>query len=58
MLNALHSLMFRALRNGKGTTAIEYGLIVAMIVIGAMTTLGTNFDTVFGRLEEKISITE
>jgi pilus assembly protein Flp/PilA len=35
------------LRNESGATAIEYGLIVALIavvIIGAVTTLGTNLN--------------
>jgi pilus assembly protein Flp/PilA len=37
-------------RNEKGATAIEYGLIAALIAvaaIGAMTTIGTNLNTTF-----------
>jgi pilus assembly protein Flp/PilA len=36
--------------DNKGATAIEYGLIAALIAvaaIGAMTTLGTNLDKTF-----------
>jgi pilus assembly protein Flp/PilA len=38
----------RFLANESGATAIEYGLIVALIavvIIGAVTTLGTNLNT-------------
>ena len=38
------------LRNEDGATAIEYGLIaalIAVVVIGALTTIGTNLDTSF-----------
>lgn len=38
----------RFLRDETGATAIEYGLIVALIavvIIGAVTTLGTNLNT-------------
>ncbi|HMA48916.1 MAG TPA: Flp family type IVb pilin [Magnetospirillaceae bacterium] len=38
------------LANEKGVTAIEYGLIaglIAVIIIGAITTIGTNLDTKF-----------
>jgi pilus assembly protein Flp/PilA len=38
----------RLLRDERGATAIEYGLIVALIgivIIGAVTTLGTNLNT-------------
>ncbi|MDX3886120.1 MAG: Flp family type IVb pilin [Sphingomonas sp.] len=47
----------KLLKNDKGATAIEYGLIAALIAvaaIGAMTTLGQNlnstFETVAGNL--------
>ena len=38
----------RLVRDESGATAIEYGLIVALIavvIIGAVTTLGTNLNT-------------
>ncbi len=38
----------RFLKDESGATAIEYGLIVALIavvIIGAVTTLGTNLNT-------------
>ena len=38
----------RFIKNESGATAIEYGLIVALIavvIIGAVTTLGTNLNT-------------
>ena len=44
MLNLLH----RFARDEGGATAIEYGLIVALIavvIIGAVTALGTNLNT-------------
>jgi pilus assembly protein Flp/PilA len=40
----------RLLRDTSGATAIEYGLIVALIavvIIGAVTALGTNLNTTF-----------
>ena len=44
--------IFRKLRKDeKGATAIEYGLIAALIAvaaIGAMTTVGNELDTTFG----------
>ena len=39
-----------ALRGDRGATAVEYGLMVALIaivIIGAVTVLGTNLNTVF-----------
>lgn len=40
----------KMIRDNEGATAIEYGLIAALIAvaaIGAMTTLGTNLQTTF-----------
>ena len=39
-----------ALRSDRGATAVEYGLMVAliaMVIIGAVTFLGTNLSTLF-----------
>ncbi len=41
---------FKLIRNEKGATAIEYGLIAALIAvaaIGAMTSVGTSLGTTF-----------
>jgi len=40
----------RFLKNESGATAIEYGLIaalIAVVIVGALTTLGTNLNTTF-----------
>ena len=42
--------MLRKLKEQKGATAVEYGLMVALIavaIIGAVTTLGTNLSSKF-----------
>jgi pilus assembly protein Flp/PilA len=51
------TVMFKLIRNEKGATAIEYGLIAALIAvaaIGAMqgigSKLGTTFNNVSGQL--------
>jgi pilus assembly protein Flp/PilA len=44
------SLFNRFIKDESGATAIEYGLIAALIsvvIIGALTTLGTSLDTKF-----------
>jgi len=44
--------------NNKGATAIEYGLIAALIAvaaIGAMTTLGTQLGTTFNGVATHLS---
>ncbi len=41
----------RFIADENGATAIEYGLIaalIAVVVIGTLTTVGTNLDTKFG----------
>ena len=47
------SKFLKLIRNDKGATAIEYGLIaalIAVVIIGAVTTLGTNLTTLFGQV--------
>ena len=47
----------RFLRDESGATAIEYGLIVALIavvIITAVTTLGTKLDAAFGSINSKL----
>lgn len=49
----LMSNMKRFLQDEEGVTAIEYGLIAALIAVviaGAVATVGTNLDTVFGTI--------
>ena len=44
------SFVARFFRDESGATAIEYGLIAALIsvvIVGALTTIGTNLDTKF-----------
>lgn len=50
--------MRKILRDNKGATAIEYGLIAALIAvaaIGAMTTLGSNLNTTFTTVAGNLS---
>jgi len=47
----------RFVKNESGATAIEYGLIVALIavvIIGAVTTVGTNHSTKFNTVGASI----
>jgi len=47
----------RFVKNESGATAIEYGLIVALIavvIIGAVTTVGTNLQTKFNTVATSI----
>ena len=44
------SKFLKLIKNEKGATAIEYGLIAALIsvaAIGALTSVGTNLNTTF-----------
>lgn len=44
-------------RDDRGATAVEYGLIVALIaaaIAGTLLTLGGNINTVFGNIAGKI----
>jgi pilus assembly protein Flp/PilA len=47
----------RFLKDESGATAIEYGLIVALIavvIVTAVTTLGTKLNTAFGSINSKL----
>ena len=47
----------RFLKDESGATAIEYGLIAALIsvvIIGALTTLGTNLNTDFSSVSNAL----
>jgi pilus assembly protein Flp/PilA len=51
------SKIFKLIRNEKGATAIEYGLIAALIAvaaIGAMTSIGTHLSTTFNNVSNKL----
>ena len=47
-----------ALQSDRGATAVEYGLVVALIaivVIGAVTLLGGNLSSLFGTAASKVT---
>jgi pilus assembly protein Flp/PilA len=47
----------RFVRDEDGVTAIEYGMIaglIALVIIGAVTTLGTNLKAVFSSLASSV----
>ena len=51
------SKFLKLINNNKGATAIEYGLIAALIAvaaIGAMTTIGTKLSSTFGNVSAKL----
>jgi pilus assembly protein Flp/PilA len=48
----------RFLKDESGATAIEYGLIAALVsvvIIGALTTLGTKLDATFKAVSDKLT---
>ena len=51
-------LLARFARDDSGATAIEYGLIAALIAVGiiaAATTLGGSLSSLFGRISTKLN---
>lgn len=53
----MHSLLTSFIRDEAGATAIEYGLIVALIavvIVTAVTNLGTKLNTAFKTVGNKI----
>jgi pilus assembly protein Flp/PilA len=51
------STLVRLFKNEDGATAIEYGLIAALIAVAAvatMTTVGTNLKAVFGTVASSL----
>ena len=54
---ALQSKIATVKDDEKGATAVEYGLIVgliAVVIIAAVTLLGTNLDGLFDKINEKL----
>ena len=48
----------RFLRDNTGVTALEYGLIaglIALLIVGGVTTIGTNLKTVFDNIATSIN---
>jgi pilus assembly protein Flp/PilA len=54
----MHSRLIKLVRNKRGATAIEYGLIVALIVIvvvAGISTLGGSNGGTWGNMTNKVS---
>lgn len=54
----MNNLFARFVRDESGATAIEYGLIaalIAVVIIGAVTLVGTNLSTTFTNISTKIA---
>lgn len=48
-----------SIKNEKGVTAVEYGLLAALIslaIIGGVTLLGTNLSAVFNGVATKVAV--
>jgi len=57
MLNALVKLQTRLATRDRGATAVEYGLMVALIaivIIAAVTLLGNNLKTLFNTVATSV----
>jgi pilus assembly protein Flp/PilA len=53
----MNNLFARFVRDESGATAIEYGLIaalIAVVIIGAVQLVGTNLSTTFGKVATNI----
>lgn len=46
----MKSAVLKFLRDEEGATAIEYGLIAALIAVAAMTSVGQELQLVFGKI--------
>ncbi|MDX6557559.1 MAG: pilus assembly protein Flp/PilA [Blastocatellia bacterium] len=56
--NTMKSLFTRFAKDESGATAIEYGLIsalIAVVIITAVTTVGTNLKTTFTTVATKLA---
>jgi len=56
----MNTLFARFLKDESGATAIEYGLIAALISVGIIAgagSLGTNINSVFNKLATKMAVT-
>lgn len=54
----MKNLVSRFFKDESGATAIEYGLIaalIAVVIIGAVTTLGTGIDAAFQSVSDAVN---
>ena len=55
--NRMFSTLYKLLKNESGATAIEYGLIAALIAVAAVTvmgTVGTNLSSTFNTVANQL----
>jgi pilus assembly protein Flp/PilA len=56
----MNTLVNRFVNNGSGATAVEYGLIAALIATGLITAMGyltTGLSTAFTTIKTKLNVT-
>jgi pilus assembly protein Flp/PilA len=56
----MHTIISKLLLNRDGATAIEYGLIAALValaIVAGLTTLGTNLSTEFNTIAGQVNPT-
>jgi pilus assembly protein Flp/PilA len=54
----MENLLYRFVQDEEGVTAIEYGLIaalIAVVIIGAVTTVGTSLQGTFTAISDKLT---
>lgn len=57
LINKVKTTFVRVIKREEGVTAIEYGLIAALIalaIIVAVTLVGTNLSALFGKIAGKL----
>lgn len=55
----MKTIITKLIRNEEGATALEYGLIAALIaaaIVGAVTALGTNVSDTFTGIADKMTV--
>jgi pilus assembly protein Flp/PilA len=53
----MKTIVSRFMKDESGVTAIEYGLIAALVAVGiitALTTLGTSLSDIFGTVSDEL----
>ena len=54
----MNKFLARFVRDESGVTAMEYGMIaalIAVVILGVLQTLGTNLNTTFGSISSAVS---
>ncbi len=58
-MNALIPLLYQLKKSDRGATAVEYGIMVALIavaIIGAVLLVGQNLDAIFDFVAERLAV--